>query len=108
MNNEWWIDELMNDKWWNDKLMNDNWWMMTDDDERTSAAFSTELQILNFIYQDLNKTDNLPETYGEKGINSVMVKEHGKNQYSFIEPDYALEFKGEKLKKYSSKIFILN
>ena len=77
---------------------------MSDEDEKTSAAFSSELQILNFIYQDLNQTDNLPETYGEKGLNSIMNKEHGKNQYSFNDPEHALELKGDKLKKYSSKI----
>jgi hypothetical protein len=75
------------------------------DEEKTSAAYSSELQILNFIYQDLDKTDNLAETYGEKGLNSVMNKIGNKQQYAFNNPDDALEYKGHALMKHSSKIF---
>jgi hypothetical protein len=77
---------------------------ITPDEEKTSAAFSSELQICNFIYQDLSQTDNLAETYGEKGLNSVMTKSGSKIQYSFNNPDDALEYKGKALLKHSSKI----
>lgn len=77
---------------------------ITPDEEKTSAAFSSELQICNFIYQDLSQTDNLQETYGEKGLNSIMTKAGNKVQYSFNDPDDALEYKGKALLKHSSKI----
>lgn len=77
---------------------------LTPEDEKTSAAYSSELQILNFIYQDMNETSNVNEAYGEKGLNSVMKKTPGKAQYQFIEPKHALRLKGEKLGIYSSKI----
>ena len=77
---------------------------ITSDDEKTSAAYSSELQILNCIYQDLDKTDNLAETYGEKGLNSVMTRASGKQQYTFNNPEEALEYKGDSLLKHSSKI----
>ncbi len=78
---------------------------ITPDEEKTSAAFSSELQICNFIYQDLSQTDNLQETYGEKGLNSVMTKLGNKVQYSFNNSDDALEYKGKALMKHSSKIY---
>jgi hypothetical protein len=76
------------------------------DEEKTSAAYSSELQILNFIYQGLDKTDNPAETYGEKGLNSVMSKISvgNKQQYKFNDPDYALNLKGDSLKMFSSKM----
>ncbi len=79
------------------------------EDEKTSAAYSSELQILNFIYQGLDKTDNPAETYGEKGLNSVMSKNtlgsSSKIQYTFNDPDYALNLKGDALKNFSSKMY---
>jgi hypothetical protein len=74
------------------------------DEEKTSAAYSSELQILNFIYQNLDDTDNVAECYGEKGLNSVLTKVSNKQQYSFNNPADALEYKGEALKLHSSKI----
>lgn len=74
------------------------------DEEKTSAAYSSELQILNFIYQDMSQTSNVNETYGERGLNSLMMKVQGKNQYQFRMPEDALKFKGKNLKIHSSKI----
>ncbi len=76
---------------------------ITPEDDKTSAAYSSELQILNFIYQDLDD-NNLSETYGEKGLNSVMTKIGNKQQYKFNNPDDALSMKGDALKEHSSKI----
>ncbi len=75
------------------------------DEDKTSAAYSSELQILNYVYQGLDKTDNLAECYGEKGLFSVMTKLQGKQQYEFNNPDDALELKGDKLANHSSKIY---
>jgi len=74
------------------------------DEEKTSAAYSSELQILNFIYQGMHQTSNVNETYGERGLNSLMIKVNGRNQYQFRDPDDAFKFKGDKLKIHSSKI----
>ncbi len=71
-----------------------------DDREKTSAAYSSELQILNFVYQ----TDNLSEAYGEKGMNAMMTKIGNKQQYRFNNPADALTMKGDALKEHSSKI----
>jgi hypothetical protein len=74
------------------------------DEEKTSAAYSSELQILNFIYQDMSQISNVNEAYGERGLNAVMMKVNGKNQYQFRVPEDALKFKGDNLKIHSSKI----
>jgi hypothetical protein len=71
-----------------------------DDREKTSAAYSSELQILNFVYQ----TDNLSEAYGEKGMNAMMTKIGNKQQYRFNNPADALTMKGDALKEHSSKM----
>jgi hypothetical protein len=75
------------------------------DEEKTSAAYSSELQILNFIYQDMSQVSNVSEAYGERGLNAVMTRVHGKNQYQFRNPDDALKLKGDNLKVHSSKIY---
>lgn len=77
---------------------------LTPEEEKISAAYSLELQTLNFIYQDFEQTDNLSETYGDKGLYSIMSKIGNKSQYQFNDPDTALEFKGDNMKKHSSKI----
>uniref|UniRef100_A0A6C0E5H1 Helicase ATP-binding domain-containing protein n=1 Tax=viral metagenome TaxID=1070528 RepID=A0A6C0E5H1_9ZZZZ len=74
------------------------------DEEKTSAAYSSELQILNFIYQDMSQISNVNEAYGERGLNALMMKLNGKNQYQFRNPDDAFKFKGDNLKIHSSKI----
>ena len=75
-----------------------------EDREKTSAAYSSELQILNFVYQTSKETDNLAETYGEKGMSVVLSKIGNKQQYRFNNPDDALTMKGDAMKVHSSKI----
>lgn len=74
--------------------------------EKTSAAWSAEMQISNFVFQELSKITNDPkECYGERGFLNVMEKVEGKTQYRFKEQEYAEIFTMPTMKKYSSKFY---
>jgi hypothetical protein len=73
--------------------------------EKASAAFSSELQIGNIVYQELSKITNDPkECFGERGFLNIMEKVEGKTQYRFKDPESADIFKLPTMKKYSAKI----
>lgn len=78
---------------------------MNTEEERASAAYSSELQILNYVYQTVDEVNNLNETYGDRGFKAVFQKVSGKLQWRFRKKEYADFFVGEGLKKHSSKIY---
>lgn len=74
--------------------------------ERTSAAFSAELQIGNIVFQPLSTITKDPkECYGDTGLMNIMDKVEGKSQYRFKEAENAEVFTMPTIKKYSSKIY---
>jgi hypothetical protein len=78
--------------------------------EKTSAAFSSELQISNIVYQGLSQITKDPkECYGERGFSNITEKVEGKTQFRFKNPEVAEIFQMPTIKKYSAKIYeILN
>lgn len=74
--------------------------------EKTSAAWSAEMQIGNIVFQELSKITGDPrECYSERGFYNVIDKVDGKTQYKFKEPKNAEIFTMPTIKKYSPKFY---
>jgi len=76
----------------------------TDEDYRYSVAYSTELQLGNFMYKTPNETmGNFQESYGLSGFNSSFIKD---KSGSFVCKDKEIlnRFKMPELSKYGPKI----
>jgi hypothetical protein len=71
---------------------------------KTSAAWSEESQISNFIYQSIEESgSNNKHCYGDGGFSQV-VKSKSNPPYQFHDPEYAKRFLNPALGQYSSKI----
>jgi hypothetical protein len=72
--------------------------------EKTSAAWSEESQISNFIYQTLDEAgSNIRHCYGDGGFRQV-IKDKKSPPYQFNSPEYGKRFQLPELATYSSKI----
>jgi len=77
----------------------------TGDDYKYSVAYSTELQLGNFMYKTPKETEgNFTESYGINGFNSCFSKNKS-GSYVANDEEYLSRFKGDELNKYSPKIF---
>jgi hypothetical protein len=76
----------------------------TEDDYKYSVAYSTELQLGNFMYKSpKDASGNFIETYGINGFNSCFTK--GKSgSYEPISDSILTKFQQPELKKYGPKI----
>jgi hypothetical protein len=70
-----------------------------------SFAHQKEVQISNFVYQDLKEcNNNINLSYGKLGLSQVTTKVPGKKSYTFNDPNYANRFKLTELRKWGVKI----
>lgn len=70
-----------------------------------SVADSNELQISNFIYQNLDEVSgNMMLCYGDKGLDQIVSKIPGKMTYRFKDDSYHKRFELPELKNWGTKI----
>lgn len=69
-----------------------------------SVAYTSEIQMSNFLYQSLEESGGNPVAcYGESGKNAVLVSA-GANSYKFRDDEYGKRFMMPELAKYGPKI----
>jgi hypothetical protein len=70
-----------------------------------SFAYQKEVQISNFVYQDLKEcNNNITLSYGKLGLSQVTTKVPSKRTFKFNDPNYANRFKLDELRKWGIKI----